>query len=196
MQVFFSPHSSDEYHVQVRASVNLYTFTANLSGTGGRAVFEPASNPTDFGVAAVGSAGATREITVSNVGNAPGGLFIAVVSGGAVGSYQLLDENCTGHELRPAATCTLQVRFQPLGEGVKTATLSLFGDGDGGTQIVLTGVGAAPGVAAGASAPAVSSLAPRSSAGREQRLRKPKLRIQRGHRRAGLADRRFVARVR
>src|SRR5262249_60648922 len=90
-----------------------------------------------------GSAGTTREITIANTGNMPGGAFIAVIAGGAVGSFHLLDENCTGVELVPAATCTIQVRFQPLSEGVKKATLGLFGDNDGGTGVVLTGVGAA-----------------------------------------------------
>ena len=67
-----------------------------------------------------------------------------MIAGGAVGSFQLLDENCTNRLIAPAETCTAQVRFQPLSEGVKKATFSLFGESDGGSQVVLTGVGAAP----------------------------------------------------
>jgi hypothetical protein len=191
VQVDFSPHDMTEYAVQVRASVGFYSFSADVIGSGGRAIFEPASDSTDFGVAAVGSPGTTREITVSNVGNAPGGVFIAVISGGAVGSYQLLDENCTGRELRPAATCTLQVRFQPLSEGVKRATLSLFGEQDGGTQIVLTGVGTAPvpdppPAASGPPPSAASSFLPK----RESPKHRP--RIRRRHRRVNLDISRMV----
>jgi hypothetical protein len=144
VQVYFGPRNASEYAVQLRANSGPYAFTAELTGTGGRASLEPAFNPTDFGVAKVGSAGTVHEITVTNNGNMPGGAFIAVISGGAIGSFQLLDENCTGRQLAPAATCTLQVRFRPLSEGVKTAMLGLFGDSDGGTQIALTGVGSAP----------------------------------------------------
>jgi hypothetical protein len=191
VQMNFSPQEMTEYAVQVRAGVGSYTFTAGVTGTGGRAIFEPASNPTDFGVAAVGSAGNTREIRLSNAGNMPGGVFIAVIAGGAVGSFQLLDENCTGHPLAPAATCTLQVRFGPLSEGVKTATLGLFGEQEGGTEVVLTGVGISP--AADSPSPAGSSPPPAAPAVLPKR-KSPKHRpqIRRRHRRANLDVSRMV----
>jgi hypothetical protein len=144
VQVYFGPRDAVEYTAQFSVSVGSYSFSSDLTGIGGRATFEPASNPTDFGVAKVGSAGVTREIEVTNTGNMPGGVFIAVVAGGAIGSFQILDENCVGVELAPGSTCTLQVHFQPVSEGVKKAMLGLFGEGDGPTPIVLTGVGTAP----------------------------------------------------
>lgn len=143
-QVYFGPYDAVEYNAQFRVNVGSYAFSADLSGTGGRATFAPPANPIDFGVAKVRSEGTIREITISNTGNMAGGMFIAVIAGGAIGSFQILDENCTGVELAPAATCTLQVRFQPVSEGVKKATLGLFGENDGPTPIVLTGVGSAP----------------------------------------------------
>ena len=85
----------------------------------------------------VGSGGVTKTIDVTNEGNMPGGAFIAVISGGAVGSFHLLDENCTGIPLSPDATCNLQVSFDPISTGAKTARLFLVGDGDGGAQITL-----------------------------------------------------------
>lgn len=144
VRVYFGPQGAVEYAAQFRVSVGSYTFSADLTGIGGRAAFTPDSNPIDFGVAKVGSAGVTREIEVTNTGNMPGGMFIAVIAGGAIGSFQILDENCTGVELAPAATCTVQVRFQPLSEGVKKATLGLFGESEGPMPISLTGVGSAP----------------------------------------------------
>jgi hypothetical protein len=197
-QVYFGPYDATEFSAQFRVNVGSYSFSADLTGVGGRAILTPASNPADFGVAAVGSAGTTREIRVSNVGNMGGGVFIAVVSGGAVGSFHLLDENCTGVELAPAATCTLQVRFQPLSEGVKKATLSLFGDSDGGTQIVLTGVGSAPDPAPSppsgpaASGPvdsastAATAVAPDPAARPRTKAPRRKSRIRRRQRRADL----------
>jgi hypothetical protein len=61
-----------------------------------------------------------------------------------VGSFHLLDENCTGVPLSPAATCNLLVSFDPISTGAKTARLFLVGDGDGGSQITLSGVGLEP----------------------------------------------------
>lgn len=184
-QIYFGPNDAFEFDAQFSVNVDSYSFSADLSGTGGRAVLTPASSPADFGVAKVGSDGVTREVTIANTGNIPGGAFIAVIAGGAIGSFQLLDENCTGVPLAPAATCTLQIRFRPLSEGVKKATLGLFGDSDGGTQVVLTGVGAAadlPPVAA--SAPGAVSA--QTAAGPRPKRGKRKHGIRRHPRRANL----------
>lgn len=189
VQVYFGPRDAVEYTAQLRVSVGSYSFSADLSGIGGRATFAPSSNPIDFGSAKVGSAGITREIEVTNTGNMPGGVFIAVIAGGAIGSYQILDENCTGVELVPTATCTLQVRFQPASEGVKKAMLGLFGESEGPTPIVLTGVGAAPdpapspngsaGVAdpVAASTPAATDRRLKPHSRKHRRLKRHRLRV-------------------
>jgi hypothetical protein len=196
VRVYFGPQDAVEYTAQFQVSVGSYSFGADLSGTGGRATLAPSSNPTDFGAAKVGSTGTTREIEITNTGNMPGGVFIAVIAGGAIGSFQILDENCTGVELVPAATCTVQVRFQPISEGVKKATLGLFGDSEGPTPIALTGVGTAPdpvlAAAAGSAAvgPIVTSGPPKTG------KRRPK--GQRRHKRHRLAvqDSRLVLKAR
>lgn len=179
-QVYFGPYEAVEYNAQFRVNVGSYSFSADLSGTGGRATFAPAANPIDFGAAKVGSAGTIREITISNTGNMPGGMFIAVIAGGAIGSFQIIDENCTGVELAPAATCTLQVRFQPVSEGVKKATLGLFGESEGPTPIVLTGVGSAPDPIAGTEAAEIAGAAafapPSQGSKASKRKRKPGVR--------------------
>jgi HYDIN/CFA65/VesB-like, Ig-like domain len=144
IDVYFGPSEPVEYAATLRVRSAGADFEAGLGGEGASPRFTSEPNPVDFGSAKVGSEGATREIEVVNAGNWPGGMFIAVISGGAVASYQLLDENCTGRLIAPAEACTAQVRFRPVSEGVKRATLSLFGESDGGSQIVLTGVGAAP----------------------------------------------------
>ncbi|HEV7400742.1 MAG TPA: choice-of-anchor D domain-containing protein [Solirubrobacterales bacterium] len=142
VQVNFNPNDATAYEAQLRAgSEGGTSFSADLSGEGGRAIIGPVSDPISFGATAVGSPGVTRTIEVTNSGNYPGGAFIAIVAGGAVGSFHLLDENCTGIPLSPKATCTLLVNFRPLSTGVKTARLGLFGDSDGGSQITLTGIG-------------------------------------------------------
>jgi hypothetical protein len=142
VQVSFNPYDAVPFSAQLSASSDAGTgFTAELSGEGGRPALTAATDPTNFGSVPVGSGAVVRTIDVTNEGNMPGGAFIAVISGGAVGSFHLLDENCTGFMLSPAATCNLQVSFEPIGIGAKTARLFLVGDGDGGIQITLTGIG-------------------------------------------------------
>jgi hypothetical protein len=188
--VYFGPHDAVEYDAQFRLSVGSYSFSSDLTGIGGRAAFTSTSNPTDFGVAKVGSAGVTREIEVTNTGNMAGGMFIAVIAGGAIGSFQILDESCTGVELAPAATCTVQVRFQPVSEGVKRATLGLFGESEGPMPLVLTGVGSAPDPAPGAAlGPATAGAASTAEPGPVQgneRSRKKHRRFRRHYKRAAV----------
>jgi hypothetical protein len=160
VQINFNPNEATTYNAQLRvASESGTSFSANLSGEGGRAAIGPVSDPTNFGATAVGSPGVTRTIEVTNSGNYPGGAFIAVVAGGAVGSFHLIDENCTGMQLSPEASCTLLVNFQPLSTGVKTARLGLFGDSEGGAQITLTGIGTEPEVAVSPGSSSASSAA-------------------------------------
>lgn len=179
VQVNFNPNDAIAYQAQLRAgSEGDTSFSAGLSGEGGRAAIGPAADPTNFGAIAVGSAGVTRAIELTNRGNYPGAAFIAVIAGGAVGSFHLLDENCTGIPLSPDASCTLLVNFRPLSSGVKTARLGLFGDSDGGSQITLTGIGVDPEAVAG---PVSASEAGAVAAGpRHRRRAKPGRHIRRG----------------
>jgi hypothetical protein len=190
VRVYFGPRDAVEYAAQFKVSVGSYSFSAALTGVGGRAKFEPASNPTDFGAVKVGSAGVTREIEVTNTGNMPGGMFIAVIAGGAIGSFQILDENCTGVELAPAATCMVQIRFQPLSEGVKKATLGLFGESEGPMPLGLTGVGSAPdpapSAAAGQAAAGAASAATPGPAHKRKRPKGKHRRFKRHHKRAAV----------
>jgi len=173
VQVNFNPNDATTYEAQLRAgSEGGTSFTADLSGEGGRARIGPISDPTSFGATAVGSPGVTRTIEIANSGNYTGGAFIAIVAGGAIGSFHLLDENCTGIPLSPEATCNLLVNFQPLSTGVKTARLGLFGDSDGGSQITLTGIGTETESAAASGSPSASSPSPQVSGKRRAKHRR------------------------
>jgi hypothetical protein len=184
IQVNFGPNDAVPFSAQLRAeSTGGAGFTADLSGEGGRPELTAATNPTNFGSVAVGSGGVTKTIDVTNEGNMPGGVFIAVISGGAVGSFHLLDENCTGIPLSPEATCNLQVNFDPISTGAKTARLFLAGDGEGGAQITLTGVGLEARVGAGGSPSPQGSVATPLSQSQQKPHRK----------RRGRSQRRYVA---
>jgi hypothetical protein len=192
VQVEFRPYNAMPFEAQLRAVAEGGTaFTAGLHGEGGRAIFTPATDPANFGSVPVGSEGVTQTIDVTNTGSAPGGAFIAVISGGAIGSFHLLDENCTGFLLSPGSTCNLQVSFQPLSTGAKTARLSLFGEQDGGTQILLSGIGLEPELEPEPVESAPSDLLPgRANPKRRARSKLHRHRLRRRLHRANVASRR------
>jgi urease beta subunit len=144
VQVNFGPNQPIAYSTQLRASVNGVAFTADLSGRGGQPIFSALPDPADFGSAGVGGAGVTRTITLTNNGDLPGGFFVTIVSGGDVGSFRVLHESCTGWEIGPSDSCTLQVRFAPDSAGAKVATLTLVGQQGQPFQLALTGDGKDP----------------------------------------------------
>jgi hypothetical protein len=160
VQVGFNPWDTVAYEAELQAHVNGATFTASLTGFGGRAVVETTPNPVDFGALPVGSVGPITPIVVSNNGNVATSFFIAVIAGGSVASFQLIDEDCTGAPLDPGASCTAYVRFTPQVTGPKAARLALFGDEEGGTMVMLTGEGTAP---ASPVSPPAAALPPSAS---------------------------------
>jgi hypothetical protein len=168
VQVGFNPWETVAYEAELQASAHGMTFAAPLAGFGGRAQVEPASNPVDLGSVAAGSVGPVETIVLTNNGNLPGNFFIAVVAGGSVGSFQLIDESCSVAPVEPGDSCAVQVRFAPQASGPKTARLALFGDDDP-TMVMLTGEGL-PALEAAAPADPVT-VAVRSLAVRAQHRR-------------------------
>ena len=144
VDVGFNPWDTVAYEAELQAYVNGATFSAAVSGFGGRAQVEPDSMPTELGTVTVGAMGPVETILFSNHGNLPGSFFIGIVAGGDAGSFRLLDENCSLAPLASAASCTAHVRFVPQSAGPKLARLALFGDDDGGTMALLSGAGVAP----------------------------------------------------
>jgi hypothetical protein len=141
IEVDFGPNETGSFATQVQVSSGSENFTADVSGEGGRPNVEAA--PADFGTVTVGATGATETIVVSNSGNVPTSFFIGIVAGGDSGSFQLLDENCTGAPLLPAASCEAHIRFAPQAVGPKLARLAFFGDSEGGAMVALSGEGVA-----------------------------------------------------
>lgn len=140
LQVSFNPWSPLGYEATATVSAANETFSATLLGSGGDALLVPETNPVEFGSAAPGE-GQVRAIVLRNEGNLGGSFFIAVVAGGDIGSFELIDENCTGEEIAPGATCVAHVRFDPAGLGLKVARLAMFGDSGGGAMVFLRGEG-------------------------------------------------------
>lgn len=140
LQVSFNPWNIQLYEALVTVSADNAQFSAPLTGIGGESLLAPETNPVEFGTATVGGEGEVRTILLRNEGNLDGGYFIAVIAGGDVGSFELIDESCTGEEIAPGATCVAHVRFDPVSVGPKVARLAMFGDG-AGAMVFLRGSG-------------------------------------------------------
>lgn len=140
IQVNFNPWEIRDFEAKVAATADNVSFSAPLTGVGGESLLASEANPFEFGSAAVGGEGEVRTILLRNEGNLGGGYFIAVIAGGDIGSFELIDESCTGEEIAPAATCVAHVRFEPVRVGPKTARLAMFGDG-AGAMVFLRGTG-------------------------------------------------------
>jgi len=146
LRVYFNAWNPVGYEAELQAYANGASTAAPLTGTGGQARLEPEANPISLGDASVGGAGDVRTINLANNGNIPGGYFIGVIAGGDAGSFELLDESCTGRMLAPGDTCVAHVRLTPLSAGAKVARLAFFGDGEGGTMVQIEGNGVAAAV--------------------------------------------------
>ena len=144
LQVAFSPRQRIAYSAEMQVFANSVpgvAGTATVSGEGGGATVGATENPVDFGTASAGSFGITRTITLENTGNMSEGFFIGVIAGGDAGSFELIGEGCTMHELQPGQSCSAQVRFHPSAPGSFAAHLAFFGDGEGGVLVQLEGEG-------------------------------------------------------
>lgn len=146
VQIYFGPNETGPVETRLQLNSNNESFSAEITGEGGRPNIEASPSPADFGAATVGTDGFTRTIVIANSGNVPAGFFIGVIAGGDAGSFRLLDESCTSGPLMPSGTCTAHVRFTPQGAGPKTARLAFFGEGEGGAMVTLSGEGIAPAV--------------------------------------------------
>lgn len=143
VQVGFNPSDAVAYEAELQAYANGGgTFSAALSGFGGRAQLEPVTLPADLGAVTVGAAGPVRTLVFANHGNLPATFFIGFLAGGDAGSFRLLDESCSGAPVAPGASCTAHVRFEPQGAGPKLARIAFFGD-DEPAMTALSGIGVA-----------------------------------------------------
>jgi Abnormal spindle-like microcephaly-assoc'd, ASPM-SPD-2-Hydin len=86
--------------------------------------------------------GAIRTVTLTNVAPADLTIHAVALRGADAGSFIVRGDTCTGQTLAGGQTCTVQVRFRPLGAGAKTAALR-FSDSaiDSPHTVQLAGTG-------------------------------------------------------
>lgn len=90
----------------------------------------------DFPHQLVGSSSPVQDVTVSNVGPAP----VAISGVSVTGDYAQTND-CPA-SLAPGASCTISTTFTPTGGDLRSGTLTVASDADGGTlSVALSGVG-------------------------------------------------------
>ena len=91
----------------------------------------------------VGNAAGPQTVVATNTGDGLLSIRAIGLSGPAAGDYSQAS-NCI-RTLTPGASCTITVNFSPRAYGSRNATMTLFDNGQGGSQaIALHGSGAAP----------------------------------------------------
>jgi virginiamycin B lyase len=124
------------------------------AGPGGSASASPTSLA--FGGQPLGTLGAPRSVTITNLG--PGNLEIeaARLTGGDVDDFLVTSDGCSQTTLALGETCALHLRFAPSATGERRATLALTSnDPASPLRIALEGSGELPQVPPGETSPAV-----------------------------------------
>jgi Bacterial lectin/Divergent InlB B-repeat domain/Abnormal spindle-like microcephaly-assoc'd, ASPM-SPD-2-Hydin len=104
-----------------------------------QASFSPAS--VSFGTEKVGTATASKPITLSNPGGTTLSIDSIAIAGTDPGDYSITSNTCTS-SLTAGKSCTISVAFKPTAKGARTASLVVIDNTQSGTQnAALTGTG-------------------------------------------------------
>jgi hypothetical protein len=150
VEVQFNANEEGSFAATLSVGAGGTTFGAPLTARAERPQIVASPAPLAFGPTPVGSR-AVEEMTLTNAGNLPVAFYIALVSGGDIGSFHLLAENCTSNVFagtprifEPGESCRAKIAFEPTVAGAHAATVSFFGGGEGALQTSVEGTAVAP----------------------------------------------------
>lgn len=116
-----------------------------LKGTGiGESAVVLETTRLDFGSVGLGQGKRTRQLTLTNAGNAPLELTALKLDGKNAGDFRIAKKtDCsTAAKVKAGAACTIAVTFAPSAPGKRSAVLVIEHDGAGGpAQVALAGEG-------------------------------------------------------
>jgi hypothetical protein len=121
------------------------TISGSIDYTGSFRSYMLSTDTADFG--AVRNRGTIdRSVTVTNDGTEPLSIVLANIAGTHASDFAIVANGCEGIALAPAGSCTLTVRFRPLGRpGARDAVLTVFDDAGAGKDVHLVGSLVPPG---------------------------------------------------
>jgi hypothetical protein len=150
VEVQFNANEEGSFSAAVSITAGGVGFQAPLAARAENPRVEASPAPLTFGPTSVGSR-QIEEMTLTNTGHLPVAFFIALISGGDIASFHLIEESCTSNVfagnpriLEPGDSCAAKIAFEPTGPGTKAATLSFFGGGEGPLQVPLEGDAVVP----------------------------------------------------
>lgn len=150
VEVQFNANNEGSYSAAVSIQAGGVVFLAPLTARAESPKVTASPAPLVFGPTPAGSR-QVKEVTLSNTGHLPVAFFISLVSGGDIGSFHLLEENCTSNVFagqprifEPGESCAAKIAFEPTVVGAKAATVSFFGGGEGALQVSVQGEAVAP----------------------------------------------------
>jgi hypothetical protein len=145
IEVQFNANEEGSFSAALSIQAGATTFQAPLSARAERPQVVASPAPLAFGPTPVGSR-QIKELTLTNTGHLPVAFFIALVSGGDIGSFHLLEETCTSNVFagiprvfEPGESCRAKIAFEPTDAGAEAATVSFFGGGEGALQVPIEG---------------------------------------------------------
>jgi hypothetical protein len=145
IEVQFNANEEGNFAAAVSIQAGTVVFQAPLSARAERPLVVASPAPLAFAPTAVGSR-QVGEVTLDNTGHLPVAFYIAIVSGGDVSSFHLVEETCTSavfagrpRIFEPGESCRAKIAFEPTEVGAKHATVSIFGGGEGALQFSVEG---------------------------------------------------------
>lgn len=149
IEVQFNANEEGSFAAALSVQAGTVVFQAPLSARAERPQVAVSPAPLAFGPTAVGSR-QVSEVTLANTGHLPVAFYIAIVSGGDVASFHLVEETCTSDVFagrprifEPGESCRAKIAFEPTEVGAKHATISIFGGGEGALQFSVEGTAVA-----------------------------------------------------
>jgi hypothetical protein len=149
IEVQFNANEEGNFAAAVSIQAGTVVFQAPLSARAERPQVVASPAPLAFAPTAVGSR-QVGEVTLDNTGHLPVAFYIAIVSGGDVSSFHLVEETCTSavfagrpRIFEPGESCRAKIAFEPTEVGAEHATVSIFGGGEGALQFSVEGTAVA-----------------------------------------------------
>jgi hypothetical protein len=149
IEIQFNANEEGNFAAAVSIMAGTTTFQAPLTARAERPQVVASPAPLAFGTTSVGSR-QVKEVTLTNTGHLPVAFYIALISGGDVASFHLLEETCTSNVFagdprifEAGESCRAKIAFEPTAAGAKRATLSIFGGGEGALQVPIEGAAVA-----------------------------------------------------
>ncbi len=113
----------------------------------GAPVATAAASQFDFGTQRVGTASATKSVSISNTGSRPLLVQAVRLAGPGAADYEVTKSDCENQTLVTKADCSATVRFRPRSTGPRAARLEIVGNAiNSPLALPLAGIGIAPSI--------------------------------------------------